>query len=142
MGRKSISGGVTALGTSRIRFDFVFERVRYRPSLSIVPTEANLRRARARLQAIKERVAQRTFSFAGEFPDYRFLSKTPRGGPPRTCNNVFDAFLAHCEARHDKHDMAAITVACYRRVIENFWRPRIGTARFLDVRYFDTRCAG
>lgn len=142
MGRKSISGGVTALGTSRIRFDFVFERVRYRPSLSIVPTEANLRRARARLQAIKERVAQRTFSFAEEFPDYRFLSKTPRGGPPRTCNNVFDAFLAHCEARHDKHDMAAITVACYRRVIENFWRPRIGTARFLDVRYFDTRCAG
>jgi hypothetical protein len=79
--------------------------------------------------------AQGTFSFAEEFPDYRFLDKTPRGGPPRTCNNVFDAFLAHCEARHAKHDMAAITVACYRRVIEDFWRPRIGTARFLDVRY-------
>jgi len=31
--------------------------------------------------------------------------------------------------------MATITVACYRRVIDRFWRPRIGTLRFLDVRY-------
>ena len=122
MGRKSISGGVAAAGTSRVRFDFMFDGVRYRPSLPIIPTAMNLRRARAHLEGIKQRITQGTFSFAEEFPDYRFLNGTPRAGSPRTCNQVFDAFLAHCEARHAKHDMAAITLACYRRVIDRFWR--------------------
>jgi len=58
MGRKSLSGGVVAVGTSRIRFDFVLEGARYRPSLPIVPTEMNLRRARVRLNEMKQRIAQ------------------------------------------------------------------------------------
>ena len=31
--------------------------------------------------------------------------------------------------------MASITLASYRRVLDGFWRPRIGAQRFLDVRY-------
>jgi integrase len=135
MGRRSLSGGVFAVSGLRIRFDFMFDGVRYRPSLAILPTEMNLRRARAQLKGIKQRITQGTFSFAEEFPDYRFLNTTPNAGSPRTCNQLFDAFLAHCEARHVKHDMAAITLVCYRRVIDRFWRPRIGATRFLDVHY-------
>lgn len=112
MGRRSLSGGVFTVSGLRIRFDFMFDGVRYRPSLAILPTEMNLRRARAQLKGIKQRITQGTFSFAEEFPDYRFLNRTPNAGSPRTCNQLFDAFLAHCEARHAKHDMAAITLVC------------------------------
>jgi len=54
-GRRSLSAGVVAVSTSRIRFDFMFDGARYRPSLPIVPTEINLRRARAQLEGIKHR---------------------------------------------------------------------------------------
>jgi Arm DNA-binding domain len=49
MGRRSVSGGVVPLGTSRIQFDFNIDRTRFRPTLLWVPTEANLWRARTRL---------------------------------------------------------------------------------------------
>jgi len=45
MGRKSASGGVMAAGPNRIQFTFTFEGLRYRPTLRMGPTEANLRRA-------------------------------------------------------------------------------------------------
>jgi hypothetical protein len=48
---------------------------------------------------------------------------------------VFDAFLAHCESRMAKDDMAPITVSSYRRVLNTFWRPKIGEMPFLAVRY-------
>ena len=67
MGRKSLTGGVSALGTKRIQFDFEYEGVRYRPTLQRAPTEANLRRARLQLNGIKERIANGTFSFSEEF---------------------------------------------------------------------------
>lgn len=122
-------------GRQRIRFDFKFHGIRYRPTLVRVPSEANLRLAREHLAGIKQRIAAGTFSFAEEFPDFRDLEKLPAGGSPRTCAQVFDEFLAHCEARVEKHDMATVTLASYRRVLNGFWRTRIGTLRFLDVRY-------
>jgi integrase len=63
------------------------------------------------------------------------LSEVPDHGSPRTCAQVFDAYLAHCASRVAKRDMATITLASYRRVLDGFWRPRIGAGRFLDVRY-------
>jgi hypothetical protein len=57
MGRKSKTGGVTAAGPARIRFDFKFEGVRYRPTLRRTPTETNLRRARQQLDGIENRTA-------------------------------------------------------------------------------------
>lgn len=135
MGRKSITGGVTAKGRARIQFEFKFEGVRYRPTLPRVPTEANLRRARLHLEVIKQRIAAGTFSFAEEFPDFRNLKKVPDEGSPRTCAAVFDAFLAHCESRMTKGDLAAVTLASYRRILNGIWRPEIGTARLFSVRY-------
>ena len=135
MSRKSKTGGATAAGRNRIRFDFKFEGVRYRPTLRRTPTETNLRRARQQLDGIKRRIAAVTFSFAEEFPDFRHLKKVPSEGSPQTCAQTFDSFLAHCESRVVKSDMAAVTLASYRRVLNGIWRPQIGTVRFLDVRY-------
>ena len=135
MGRRSKTGGVNAAGLNRIEFTFTFEDTRYRPTLLMIPTEANLRRARHRLAGIKDRIAAGTFSFAEEFPDYRHLRKIPHGGSPHTCTQVFDEYLAHCAARVAKNDMARVTVASYRRILNGFWRPRLGNLRFLGVRY-------
>jgi integrase len=54
---------------------------------------------------------------------------------PRICNEVFDAFLAHCQSRLEKNDLAHVTVATYRRVLDRVWRPGVGSTRFLNVRY-------
>ena len=62
MGRRSHTGGVEAAGRERIQFTFTFEGVRYRPTLRRTATEANLRRARALLVGIKERIALGVFS--------------------------------------------------------------------------------
>jgi integrase len=135
MGRKSKTGGVTMAGRDRIQFDFMLAGVRYRPTLLRTPTETNLRRAREHLVGIKERIAQGTFFFAEEFPDFLHLNKVPDEGCPRTCAHVFDAFLAHCESRVTKNDMATVTLTSYRKILNSIWRPQIGAKRFLSVLY-------
>ncbi len=135
MGRDTTTGGVTALGQDRIQFDFQFEGRRYRPTLLMMPSAVNLRRARESLQRIRARIAAGTFSFADEFPDYRHLRKVVDSNELRTCNRVFDEFLAHCEARRAKHDLSEATLRGYRKAIDRFWRLRLGEAMFLRVRY-------
>ena len=93
MGRKSISGGVWALGSDRIQFDFEFDGVRYRPTLKRSPTEANLKRARKQLVEIRQRIVAGTFIFAEEFPDYRLIKNVSAPQKRRTCDQVFDEFL-------------------------------------------------
>ncbi len=53
----------------------------------------------------------------------------------RTCDQVFDQLLQHCESRYQRDDMAHATVAGYRRVLNAIWRPRIGPLAFLRVDY-------
>lgn len=62
MGSKWFTGGVVAATHGRIQFDFMFEGVRYRPSIRRPPSEANLRRARERLDEIKRQIRAGTFS--------------------------------------------------------------------------------
>lgn len=136
MGRRSLTGGVSPKGADRIEFTIIFEGVRYRPTIKTIPSEANLRRARMRLEDINKRIATGTFSFAEEFPDYRYMEKLGGDGrAARTCNDVFKEFLAHCQSRMDKNDMAFATVDGYRKILESVWQPRIGEELFDKVRY-------
>jgi hypothetical protein len=73
MGSRWFTGGVAAAPRGRIMFDFMLDGARYRPTIRRPPSEANLRRAREQLQATKPQIAVGTFSFAEEFPDYRYL---------------------------------------------------------------------
>jgi integrase len=133
MGRKSITDGVTPLGRNRIQFDFTLRGIRFRPTLPWVPNETNLRRARERLVRIKACIANDTFRFAEEFPDYRGLRtlRVPLGA--QTCGEIFDAFLQHGEARVAKGDLAPVTLASHRQILDHVWRPEIGRLSFLGV---------
>jgi hypothetical protein len=117
MGSKWFTGGVVAACHGRIQFDFIFNGIRYRPSIKRPPSEANLRLARERLEAIKHQIHLGTFSFEEEFPDYRFLRRLGGTSSARLCSDVFNAYLAHCEARLRRNDMAAATVRSYRKIL-------------------------
>jgi hypothetical protein len=135
VGRRSISGGVTALGSHRIQFDFTIAGVRYRPTLPWVPHEANLRRAQELLIRIKAHVAAGTFIFTEQFPQFRGRKKLRLPISARTCSDVFDAFLIHEEARVRRGDLAPITLAAHRQILDRVWRPAIGTMPLMSVLY-------
>jgi integrase len=135
MGSKWFTGGVVAAPGGRIRFDFILDGVRYRPSIKRPPSEANLRRARERLEVIKHHIHLGTFVFEEEFPDYRFLHRLSGRSKVRLCGEVFDQYLAHCEARLRRHDMASATVRSYRKILNGVWRPKIGRQIFYRVCY-------
>jgi len=135
VGRPSSTGGVSARGSNGIQYDFMLEGVRYRPTIKQTPTEANLRRAREHLKAIRECIRFGTFSFAEEFPDFRDLHKLINRSPWRTCNQVFDEYLQQCESRLAKHDLSLATVVRYRKVLDSIWRPRLVALPFLQVRF-------
>ena len=63
MGTKWFTGGIVAAPRGRTQFDFIHNGVRYRPSIKRPPSEANLRRARERLEVIKRHIRLGTFSF-------------------------------------------------------------------------------
>ena len=86
MGSKWFTGGVVAAPRGRIQFDFIHNGVRYRPSIKRPPSEANLRRARERLEVIKHQIRLGTFSFEEEFPDYRLLHRLSGDLKARLCS--------------------------------------------------------
>ena len=117
MGRKSTTGGVMPAVAARIQFDFRIEGKRFRPNLPWIPTEANLRRARAVLARIKAQILAGTFCFGADFPRYKVLSELTPPHRARTCGEVFDAFLRHEETRLARGDLAAITVVSHRKIL-------------------------
>ncbi len=135
MGSKWFTGGVVAAPRGRIQFDFILDGIRYRPSIRHPPSEANLRRARERIEVIKRQIDLGTFCFEEEFPDYRFLRRLRGTSKVGLCDDVFDAYLAHCEARLQRQDMAAATVSSYRKILNGIWRPQIGQLIFHKVCY-------
>ena len=141
MGRKANLSGVRTQGSNRIQFDFKCEGVRYRPSLERIPNEANLRRAHQLLRDIKKRIGRGEFNFADEFPDYRFKAALPTATyvevpiKSETCNEVVDKFIAYCELRVSKDDMAPSTLETYEEVLDRVVRPEIGSDLFERVIY-------
>jgi hypothetical protein len=133
--RTSRPGVLTAQTHTTLASAFEFEGVRYRPTLERIPSEANLRRARKQLEEIKQRISRGQSSFADEFPDYKFLGHVAKVVTPRTCNDVFDDFMAHCESRMSKNDLSFATFESYRRILKSTWRPEIGEEIFEDVKY-------
>jgi integrase len=129
------TGGVRAKPNNRIQFDFMLDGVRYRPTVRRTPTTQNLNAARERLAGIRQRIRAGTFHFDEEFPAYRFLGRVIDPSQVQTCDKVFDQFIAHCESRFRRDDLAWATVAGYRRVLNALWRPRIGALPFLRVDY-------
>ena len=141
MSKKSALSGVRAKGSDRIEFDFLFEGVRYRPTLRRTPSEANMRRAYKRLEDIKIRIDRGDFNFSDEFPDYRYKgtltspSDSKDAIKPETCDEVADKFIAYCELRVSKDDMAPSTLRDYQDILQRVIRPAIGQEPFDDIIY-------
>lgn len=133
--RRLNAGGVTAKGHDRIQFDFKLDGVRYRPSIKRIPSDANLQRAFEQLEKIRERIRAGTFGFEDEFPNYRYLERVVDPSQIRTCDEVFNQFTKHCEARLARGDFARVTLAGYRKILDRIWRPKIGAMTFLRVDY-------
>ena len=135
MGRKSITGGVMPVGPCGIQFDFSIGGRRFRPTLPWIPSETNLRRARELLTRIKAQIAAGTFRFTDEFPAYRGSHTLPHSVRPRSCVEVFDAFLRHQAARVERGDLAPVTLYSHRKILDHIWQPHIGNLPFLGVTY-------
>lgn len=129
MGRRSESGGVTAKG-ERIQFDFSVNGERYRPTIDMRPTKANLQYAARRLVDIKRRITLGTFSFAEEFPNYRFIGSITGPANRPTFKVVGELFLASI-----KGDVEHATHVSYRKILNQFWYPKIGDRIMADIRY-------
>jgi len=145
VGKRAQYSGVRPKGTDRIEFEFWCDGNRYRPTLLRTPSEGNLRRAHKQLLDIKKRIKQGDFNFEDEFPDYRFKHALPKakGGAAEeeveqkreTCDQVFDRFIAHCELRVSKDDMALSTLQGYQEILDRIFRPEIGRETFEAVLY-------
>ena len=81
------------------------------------------------------RIRAGTFIFTEDFPQYRLRKTLRLPFSARTCSNVFDAFLRHEEARVRRGDLAPVTVAAHRQILDHVWRPAIGGMSLFAVRY-------
>ena len=68
-------------------------------------------------------------------PTFGTWPASPIQGNRARATTFFDAFLDHCESRKAKNDLAPITLSTYRRVLDHFWRPKLGRTPLLAVRY-------
>lgn len=152
MGRKSATGGVTPKGDDRIQLDFTVGKKRYRPTIRATPTETNLRQARKRLEAIKRRIHAGTFSFADEFPEYRFIDDV---APPEKVPSFHEVAVLFLKSIRTEIEFA--TFDSYRKILGvspkemdpdaaetsgvGFWIPRIGDKPIPEVKYSDLTTA-
>jgi len=113
----------------RIQLDFSYRGKRRRPTIDLPPTQANLKHARRQIEAIKGRIRNGTFSFAEEFPEYRFIGDVAAAKLQPTFDQVADQFLVSIG------DLEFATQESYRKILSSFWRSKIGSRAIADIRY-------
>lgn len=108
----------------------MFAGKRVRPTIAEEPTQANLRHARIRMIRIREKIANGTFSFADEFPDYRFIEKLEAVVKQRTVTEVCKAYIDSLRARSE---LAYSTIEGYRKILAHHVEPDIGDKPFASI---------
>lgn len=112
-----------------ILFAFTWEGQRYRPTLSIPPTPANLRYAHRLLADIKEKIRQGVFShaeFARHFPDYPLVA----GFSGDTFQQTAESWLTII-----KNEIAATTYKEYENTLKAHWYGPFGTMPMRRITY-------
>ncbi len=126
MGRRSTTGGVAPLGSTRIQLYFRFQGQKCRPTLDMKPSPANLTYARRLVAGIEERIRQGRFTFedlAREFPTYKGLARFGNLAPaaaPKTFREYGELWLG------TKGKLSPSTVEGYRKVLKAHWYPWFG----------------
>lgn len=134
MGRKSATGGVTE-NRGKCQIVIYYHGRRYRPTLTLKYTPTNVKAAARIKSAIDRRIADGTFDFAAEFPEFQGLATIPGLTPKRrpTFNAIADDYLASLEG------IAHSTKVGYTNVLASFWRPKLGTRYIDEIRYSDLK---
>lgn len=122
MGRRSTTGGVRPAG-DRIEIRFTYQGKELRPTLSLKPTEANLRHARRQRADILEEIKAGTFDLLRHFPSYKFAEKhetdEARG---RTFAQWADVWLK-LRSRELEHS----TMVVYTNHLNAYWVSKFGS---------------
>ncbi len=109
-------------------------RVRYRPTLTRIPTEANLRRARKQLQELKARIANGTFRFAEDFPDFLHIDRlAARADGESVTRYSMSSWRTHSRASTRTISPLQRSKATARS-LDAVWRPAIGDMYFDEVK--------
>lgn len=104
----------------RIELTFFYEGKRYRPTLDLRPTAANLRIAARRLHEVQVRIRDGRFSFREEFPDYKRIKKVAPVDAGQTFDQVADAYLKSLVRKQHA------TQESYRKILKAHWRSGFG----------------
>ncbi len=117
MGRKSTTGGVSALGEHRIQLYFRLQLQRCRPTLDLKPTPANLAYARRLVADIEERIRHGKFDLAKEFPTYKGLERFGASVPTsaRTVGDYVQLW------KDGNTKLSPSTLAGYDKVFRRYW---------------------
>lgn len=117
MGRKSTTGGVSALGENRIQLYFRFQLQRCRPTLDLKPTQANLAFAKRMVADIEERIRHGKFDLAKEFPTYKGLERFGASVPAGALT-VGD-YVKLWQDGNTK--LSPSTLAGYEKIFRKYW---------------------
>lgn len=126
MNRKG--SGVRTRGNS-IQLDFYFRAVRYRETLQIRPTLANLRLAEQKLDAIRYSIETGRFDYQQFFPNSRIAARLFRSGAKVTVRELLEAFLHSCERTTEKS-----TSRDYKSAINHHLLPAFGASLAVDLK--------
>lgn len=127
MGSRRGAGGVRP-EKGGIQIDFRWRGRRWRPSLDLAPTPANLRYAERVRSEILERVRHGTFRFADYFPEAR-CAPPDGAGAAQTLEEYADLWMAGQGA------LEAATRRGYRSALDAHILPMFGNRRLDGVRH-------
>lgn len=123
MGRGRPGTGVEPLAET-IRLSFQWQGRRWRETLGIAPTAANIKAAVRLVAQIKQEVAAGVFNYTHHFPEGRGAGVLHDGS---TFGAFADQWLATLTIEHS-------TKKTYTSSIDNVWKPHLGDLTLLDIR--------
>lgn len=121
---------MTPLPPSRIQLDFQFQLQRCRPTLSLAPTQPNMRYAVRLVEDIKQRIRAGTFDLAHEFPDYRGLE---RFGAARPVAQTVRQYVEAWQAANSR--LKPSTLDGYSKIFKRYWLAWFGDRPIAAVKY-------
>jgi len=126
MGRGRPGTGVEPLAET-IRLSFQWQGKRWRETLGLRPTAANIKAAERLVAQIKQEISAGVFDYARHFPSGRGAGLVHDG-------STFAAFATQwLETLTIEHS----TKKTYTSSIDNVWKPHLGDLKLLDIRRTD-----
>lgn len=130
MGRDRESGGVEIRETS-IRIIFSYQGKQRKETLYLdakpmPPTPANRKYAARMAVEIREKIKVGTFRYADYFPH-----------SPMARREAPDSLAAFMDRWHAQLDLKATTTATYKRMKDNFWKPKLGEMPINAIKHSD-----